>query len=151
MKMCSNGTIKSSSSRCAHRTAPHRQVPDAAGGMGFVIHLSFAGDEANGPASGRRVDPEGWTKEEVAEYSGWLSDRQRRWRDRALLEREGFETFGDRFGPEAFTLHHRFYLHLDGGGAVWLAAEDGCEGTPSPPAPPPRDYPKARSAFSFFK
>lgn len=61
-------------------------------------------------------------------YSGWLSDQQRRWRNGSLLRSEGFDTFEARFGPEAFTLHHRFYLHRDGAGAVWLAAEDGCEG-----------------------
>lgn len=120
-----------------------RKVPDAAGGMGFVIHLSFAGEE--------KEDKEGWTSEEISEYSGWLSDQQRRWRDGKLLQSEGFESFGAKFGPEAFTLHHRFYLHLDGGGAMWLAAEDGCEGTPAPPPPPTRDYPNARNALSFFK
>ena len=81
-----------------------------------------------------------------------MSDQQRRWRDGNLLTSEGFDTFAQKFGPDAFTLHHRFYLHLDGGGAVWLAAEDGCEGTPQPPAPPARDFPtNARNAFSFFK
>uniref|UniRef100_A0A7S0SGH7 Uncharacterized protein n=1 Tax=Mantoniella antarctica TaxID=81844 RepID=A0A7S0SGH7_9CHLO len=134
-----------------------RKVPDAAGGMGFVIHLSFAGESTDGggaaaAGSGPSLDPQGWTRGELDEYSGWLSDQQRRWRDRTVLEGEGFESFGATFGPDAFTLHHRFYLHSDRGGAMWLAAEDGCEGTPAPPAPPARDYPKeARNAFSFFK
>ena len=114
-----------------------RRVPNAAGGMGFVIHLSLA----NG------TDIEGWTGEEIDEYAGWLSDRQRRWRDGPLLESEGFETFRTKFGPDAFTLHHRFYLHLDTGGRMWLAAEDGCEGVPENRG---RDFPKARSPLSFF-
>ena len=111
-----------------------RRVPSAAGGMGFVLQLSFAGE-----------DPEGWTPQEVDEYSGWLSDQQRRWRAGDLLESEGVEGFKEKFGPEAFTLHHRFYLHLDGGNRLWLSAEDGCEGTPAPAAESLAD--RARSAF----
>ena len=34
----------------------------------------------------------------------------------------------DNYGPEAFGLNHRFYLHYDGGKSFWLSAEDGCEG-----------------------
>ena len=118
-----------------------RRVPNAAGGMGFVIHLSLADG----------ADEEGWTAQEIEEYSGWLSDQQRRWRDGPLLESEGFGTFRQKFGPEAFTLHHRFYLHLDAGGAMWLAAEDGCEGTPQPRMPPARDFPNnATNVLSSF-
>ena len=96
-------------------------------------------------------DAEGWTNEETEEYSGWLSDRQRRWRDGALLQSEGFETFGARFGAKAFTLHHKFYLHVDAGNNFWLSAEDGCEGVATPPAPPPRDFgASARSPFAIF-
>ena len=52
-----------------------RQVPDAAGGMNFVLHLSSSvGD-----------DPEGWTKEELSEYNGWAHDSSRRWRKGELL------------------------------------------------------------------
>ena len=111
-----------------------RQVPDAAGGMGMAIHLSLAGQN----------DPEGWTPQEVDEYSGWLSDRQRRWRNADLLTAEGFDAFPTKFGPEAFTLHHRFYLHLDQAGGLWLSAEDGCEGVAQPSAP------KTRSPLSLF-
>ena len=81
-------------------------MPWAPGGGGMAIHLSFAGEPG-------ADDPEGWTGEEVDEYAGWLSDRQRRWRDGSILVEEGFEAFRERFGPEAFTLHHRFYLHVD--------------------------------------
>ena len=49
------------------------------------------------------------------------------------LEQEGFEGFRSTFGREAFALHHRFYLHLDGANRIWLSAEDGCEGTPAAP------------------
>lgn len=95
-----------------------RQVPDAAGGMNFVLHLSSSvGD-----------DPEGWTKEELSEYNGWAHDSSRRWRKGELLESEGFSGFRSKFGPEAYTLHHRFYWHLDGMNRFWLSAEDGCEG-----------------------
>ena len=111
-----------------------RRVPNAAGGRGFVLQLSFAGE-----------DPEGWTSQEIEEYSGWLSDQQRRWRAGDLLESEGVTGFKDKFGPEAFTLHHRFYLHLDGGNRLWLSAEDGCEGTPAPAATSLAD--RARAAF----
>jgi len=110
-----------------------RQVPGAAGGMGMAIHLSLAGGD----------DPEGWTPQEVDEYSGWLSDRQRRWRTGGDLAAEGFESFPAKFGPEAFTLHHRFYLHHDASGGLWLSAEDGCEGVAQPPK-------TAKSPFSVF-
>eukprot|EP00966_Prymnesium_polylepis_P237535 5493850-Prymnesium_polylepis.1 len=99
-----------------------RKVPDAAGGMGFTIHLSLAGAD----------DPEGWTAEELAGYDGWGHDSQRVWRTGERLEGEGFGTFRSKFGPEAFTLHHRFFLHLDSRDQMWLSAEDGCEGFPAP-------------------
>lgn len=102
-----------------------RSVPDAKGGFGFVLQLSLANGD----------DPEGWTKEEISEYSGatggWASDRMRTWRKGDRLVSEGFGSFQSRFGPDAFALHHRFYLRLDGGNRMWLSAEDGCEGTPS--------------------
>ena len=41
-----------------------RQVPDAAGGMGFVLQLSHAGD-----------DPEGWSAQERSTYDGWGHDQ----------------------------------------------------------------------------
>jgi len=106
-----------------------RSVPDAAGGMGFVLQLSLASD-------GDNADPEGWTKQEVAGYDGWKHDVGRVWRKGDMLEEEGFASFKSRFGPKAFSLHHRFYLHLDATNRLWLSAEDGCEGTPAEPASP---------------
>ncbi len=97
-----------------------RKVKNAAGGMGFVLHLSFAG------ASGE--DMEGWTPQEIGEYDGWGHDSSRHWRKGEELELEGFKTFRSKFGESAFTLHHRFYLHLDRQNQLWLSAEDGCEG-----------------------
>eukprot|EP00316_Scyphosphaera_apsteinii_P012813 CAMPEP_0119340886 /NCGR_PEP_ID=MMETSP1333-20130426/101212_1 /TAXON_ID=418940 /ORGANISM="Scyphosphaera apsteinii, Strain RCC1455" /LENGTH=224 /DNA_ID=CAMNT_0007352741 /DNA_START=122 /DNA_END=796 /DNA_ORIENTATION=- len=97
-----------------------RKVPDAAGGMGFTIHLSHS-DE----------DPEGWTLQERAAYDGWGHDSGRMWRNGEQLEKEGFQAFRNKFGAQAFTLHHRFFLHLDQQNRLWLSAEDGCEGFPS--------------------
>lgn len=98
-----------------------RQVPDAAGGMGFVLQLSLA----------NQPDPEGWTAAEINGYDGWGHDSGRVWRNGDRLEQEGFTNFRTRFGPKSFALHHRFYLHFDGQNRMWLSAEDGCEGTPS--------------------
>ena len=98
-----------------------RKVPSAAGGMSFVIHLTHTEE-----------DPEGWTPQEVARYDGWGHDSGREWRQGQQLESEGFATFRSKFGADAFALHHRFYLHLDGGNQLWLSAEDGCEGFPAP-------------------
>jgi hypothetical protein len=98
-----------------------RQVPAAEGGMGFVLQLSLA----------EGGDPEGWTAQEIAGYDGWGHDAGRVWRDGARLEREGFTAFRTKYGDKAFTLNHRFYLHLDADNRLWLSAEDGCEGTPA--------------------
>ena len=98
-----------------------RKVADAAGGMGFVLQLSHAAEE----------DEEGWTPQERAGYDGWGHDSRRVWRDGKRLEKEGFKSFREKFGAAAYTLHHRFFLHLDGRNRLWLAAEDGCEGFPS--------------------
>jgi hypothetical protein len=95
-----------------------RQIPWAAGKMGFAIHLSHAADD----------DPEGWTAQERAGYDGWGHDSGRVWRTGEMLENEGFSTFRAKFGEQAYALHHRFYLHLDGRNQLWLSAEDGCEG-----------------------
>jgi len=86
----------------------------------MFIHLSLSGGG----------DPEGWSAEEVAEYSGWLSDRQRRWRDGAAYaaEKGGADWYRAKFGEGAYGLHHRFYLRTDEAGGFWLSAEDGCEG-----------------------
>lgn len=98
-----------------------RQVPNANGGMGFVLQLSHSEE-----------DPEGWTSAEVEGYDGWAHDSGRVWRKGDRLESEGFSDFRSRFGPKSFALHHRFYLHYDRGNSMWLSAEDGCEGTPAP-------------------
>ena len=98
-----------------------RQVPTAAGGMSFVLHLSLADGK----------DPEGWTPPEVAGYDGWGHDSKRTWRKGDRLESEGFASFRSKFGEAAFALHHRFYLHFDRANRLWLSAEDGCEGTPA--------------------
>ena len=110
-----------------------RQVPTATGGMGFAIHLSKAGED----------DPEGWTAPEVAGYDGWAHDAGRIWRTGETLEKEGFAGFRTKFGDKAYTLHHRFYLHLDREDQLWLSAEDGCEGHPAPAAP-------AKKVFGLF-
>lgn len=102
-----------------------RKVPDAAGGMNFVLQLSLANGD----------DPEGWTPQELEGYDGWGHDSGRVWRAGNRLEDEGFASFKERFGPEAFALHHRFYLHFDRGDRMWLSAEDGCEGTPARGSP----------------
>lgn len=111
-----------------------RQVRDAAGGMGMVLQLSLAG-------SGVDDDPEGWTAAEIEGYDGWKHDRGRVWRNGDRLEEEGFVGFKQQFGEQAHTLNHRFYFHLDRSGALWLAAEDGCEGTPA-------SSPRSRNLFS---
>mmetsp|Transcript_21182 Transcript_21182/g.27358 ORF Transcript_21182/g.27358 Transcript_21182/m.27358 type:complete len:245 (-) Transcript_21182:268-1002(-) len=95
-----------------------RQVPTAAGGMNFVLQLSSATKE----------DAEGWTDAERKGYDGWGHDSGRVWRKGDRLEQEGFTSFRKQFGPDAFALHHRFYLHLDRSNRMWLSAEDGCEG-----------------------
>jgi len=97
-----------------------RQAREAAGGMGMVLQLSLANGD----------DPEGWTPAEIRGYDGWKHDAGRVWRNGDQLEREGLVGFKNKFGEQAYTLNHRFYWHLDQSGAIWLAAEDGCEGTP---------------------
>jgi len=104
-----------------------RKVPNANGGTGFVLQLSYA-DDTN---PSKAVDPQGWSAREISGYDGWRHDANRQWRRAATYKEEGFETFDEEFGPEAFGLNHRFYLHYDNGGRMWLSAEDGCEGTPS--------------------
>ena len=95
-----------------------RKVPDAAGGMGFVLQLSHADED----------DPEGWSAEERATYDGWGHDSSRTWRTADMYEKEGFASFKKRFGDQAFGLNHRCYWHGDSQGRLWLSAEDGCEG-----------------------
>lgn len=105
---------------CVFHGREVRDVPTAAGGQGCVLHLSLANGQ----------DLEGWTRHEIEDYNGWLGDSQRPWRRGAQLEAEGFQGFRGKYGDAAYALHHRFYLHLDGRDAMWLSAEDGCEGEP---------------------
>ena len=88
------------------------KVASAAGGMGFVLHLSLA----NG------ADSEGWSQQEIAEYDGWGHDSSRHWRKapqlhkerakscysfnktatcRNTLQQEGFSHFTTKFGAAA--------------------------------------------------
>ena len=94
-----------------------RRVPTAAGGMGFVLELSLAGE-----------DVQGWTAQEKDEYDGWGHDSKRKWRRGEQLLVEGVLDFQKMFGVEAYGLHHRFYWHVDKHNRLWLSAEDGCEG-----------------------
>ena len=98
-----------------------RKVPHAAGGMGFVLQLTYAGEGAD-------ADAEGWAAQEMAEYNGWGHDATRKWRNGAELEAAGVVGYVAKFGTDAFGLHHRFFWHLDREGQMWLSAEDGCEG-----------------------
>jgi hypothetical protein len=94
-----------------------RKVEKAAGGMGFVLHLSSSKD-----------DPEGWSSQEIKEYNGWAHDSGRKWRKASEHAAEGNELYRQKFGPAAFGLQHRFYWRLDKQNGLWLSAEDGCEG-----------------------
>jgi hypothetical protein len=110
-----------------------RRVPNAKGGMGFVLQLSYSDPSTYSNESsndGKAADPEGWSTEEISTYDGWRGDQFRKWRSAAIYESEGFSDFATMFGNEAYGLNHRFYLHSDNGGKMWLSAEDGCEGTP---------------------
>jgi hypothetical protein len=95
-----------------------RQVPTAAGGMAFVLHLSDTDEN----------DPEGWSPQEREDYNGWGHDSNRPWRKLSQWEAEGVAGFREKFGDAAYGLHHRFFLHLDKQNKFWLSAEDGCEG-----------------------
>lgn len=100
-----------------------RQVPDAAGGMGFVLQLSHAGE-----------DPEGWSAQERSTYDGWGHDQGRTWRKADVYESEGWANFKETYGDKAYGLNHRCYWHLDSQSKLWLSAEDGCEGVYPPRA-----------------
>eukprot|EP01083_Nonionella_stella_P019140 53207_1 len=89
-----------------------------------------AGKGAECAWTGKALDPQGWTSQEIATYDGWRGDSFRKWRNGPTYESEGYESFSKEFGNEAFGLNHRFYLHSDGQDKMWLSAEDGCEGTP---------------------
>eukprot|EP00933_Yihiella_yeosuensis_P008466 TRINITY_DN113926_c0_g1_i1.p1 TRINITY_DN113926_c0_g1~~TRINITY_DN113926_c0_g1_i1.p1 ORF type:complete len:397 (-),score=44.61 TRINITY_DN113926_c0_g1_i1:54-1211(-) len=99
-----------------------RDSPSAKGGEGCVLHLSYSSEDGE--------DDEGWTAAEINDYNGWGHDSGRPWRNGERIEKEGFTSYRQNFGKQAYGLHHRFYLHLDGREALWLSAEDGCEGTP---------------------
>ena len=103
-----------------------RNVPHAKGGMGMVLQLSLAPDSVN-----NRIDPQGWSTQEMQTYDGWGSDRGRTWRSGSDYEQEGFTDFRQKYGEKSYGLNHRFYLHEDFEGRLWLSAEDGCEGTPA--------------------
>lgn len=137
-----------------------RKVSNANGGMGFVLQLSYADDSttattttttttesnakdiiipkgANAIWTGQSIDPQGWSLHEITTYDGWRSDTFRQWRNARMYESEaieesggGYTNFSIEMGKEAYGLHHRFFLHYDERGRMWLCAEDGCEGTP---------------------
>jgi hypothetical protein len=107
-----------------------RQVPNASGGMNFVLQLSYANADADHNDDSN--DPEGWTKDEINRYDGWGHDSNREWRKGNQLIDEGYTNFKTTYGKDAFALHHRFYLHYDNAGRFWLSAEDGCEGFAGP-------------------
>eukprot|EP00933_Yihiella_yeosuensis_P040230 TRINITY_DN34483_c0_g1_i1.p1 TRINITY_DN34483_c0_g1~~TRINITY_DN34483_c0_g1_i1.p1 ORF type:complete len:184 (+),score=13.78 TRINITY_DN34483_c0_g1_i1:26-577(+) len=100
-----------------------RDSPSAKGGQGCVLHLSYAGEGGE--------DGEAWTAAEIKDYNGWGHDSGRPWRKGKALEQEGFGSYCQKFGEQAYGLHHRFYFHWDRKGALWLSAEDGCEGEPA--------------------
>ena len=105
-----------------------RKVKGAKGGRGFVLQLSLANSIVNGKDP-EAWDAEGWTKEEIESYDGWSHDGNRDWRALNQWEEEGVSnTFREKFGNNAYGLHHRFYFHFDNQFRFWLAAEDGCEG-----------------------
>mmetsp|Transcript_9566 Transcript_9566/g.22337 ORF Transcript_9566/g.22337 Transcript_9566/m.22337 type:complete len:200 (+) Transcript_9566:334-933(+) len=121
-----------------------RKIPKANGGMGFVLQLSYAdeadveelgqqsaGKGADGSWSGEAVDPQGWSAQEIATYDGWRGDSFRQWRNAKMYNDEGWDCVAEMNSEEMFGLNHRFYLHYDDRGRMWLSAEDGCEGTPS--------------------
>eukprot|EP00520_Triparma_pacifica_P013144 CAMPEP_0118642058 /NCGR_PEP_ID=MMETSP0785-20121206/5638_1 /TAXON_ID=91992 /ORGANISM="Bolidomonas pacifica, Strain CCMP 1866" /LENGTH=195 /DNA_ID=CAMNT_0006533595 /DNA_START=98 /DNA_END=681 /DNA_ORIENTATION=+ len=91
-----------------------RQVPNAAGGRGFVLELSDSEDDA-----------EGWSEGEISGYDGWGHDSGRHWRKVGDWEKEGVKNVRENYGHEAFGLNHRFYLHYDSSNHFWLSAEDG--------------------------
>jgi hypothetical protein len=90
---------------------------------------------ANAIWNGQPVDPQGWSLSEITTYDGWRSDTFRQWRNARMYESEaegggGYTNFSKEMGKDAYGLHHRFFLHYDDRGRMWLCAEDGCEGTP---------------------
>jgi len=122
-----------------------RGIPSANGGMNFCLQLSYADpngvlDESESPPAlggtgtwtGKSLDPQGWSTQEINTYDGWRQDTYRKWRTAELYESEGYTTFTNDFNgaDKGYGLNHRFYLHYDNSNRMWLSAEDGCEGTP---------------------
>jgi len=121
-----------------------RGIPSANGNMNFVLQLSYADpngilDESESPPAlgaagtwtGKSLDPQGWSAQEINTYDGWRPDTYRKWRTAELYESEGYTTFTKDFNADkGYGLNHRFYLHYDNSNRMWLSAEDGCEGTP---------------------
>ena len=121
-----------------------RGIPSANGGMNFCLQLSYADpngalDESESPPAlgaagtwtGKSLDPQGWSTQEINTYDGWRPDTYRKWRTAELYESEGYTTFTKDFNADkGYGLNHRFYLHYDNSNRMWLSAEDGCEGTP---------------------
>ena len=99
----------------------------------MAIHLSFAGEPA--PTTRRAGRERRWTSTPGGSQTGSAGGGTG-----SILVEEGFEAFRERFGPEAFTLHHRFYLHVDDTDEFWLSAEDGCEGVAQKARPRERDF-----------
>ena len=64
-----------------------RKVPNAAGGMNFVLQLSASGEDKNGWVAGERDG-----------YDGWGRDSSRVWRDGKRLEDEGVAGFREGYG-----------------------------------------------------
>ena len=93
-----------------------RKVPNAAGGMNFVLQLSAVEDK------------DGWVagKETATTAGARLVPRLARRQAPRGRGRRGVP--GGGTGRTRFTLNHRFYLHLDNTNRLWLSAEDGCEG-----------------------
>ena len=67
-----------------------RKVPNAAGGMNFVLQLSAV---ARTRTAGSRGKSDG--------YDGWGHDSSRVWRDGKRLEDEGVAGFRERYGPNS--------------------------------------------------
>ena len=98
-----------------------RGIPNANGGMGFVLQLSYAdpsstktlttstltsavdgvvvpsGKGADSAWDGRAVDDQGWLNEEIATYSRWRYDRVQQWRNAKTYVAEEFDRFSEVF------------------------------------------------------
>ncbi|KAH8062598.1 hypothetical protein JL722_3520 [Aureococcus anophagefferens] len=86
-----------------------RNVPTAAGGMNFVLHLSLANGE----------DAEGWSRRRSPATTAGATTGTRGARARPSRPRAAASPSSAR---RRFTLHHRFW-HLDRTNQLWLSAE----------------------------